>query len=82
MVKIVTRGESRKIKDRERKTAKRKDHLFQKSEINKNRIRIANLRKNEEYVQTSNIMRKNHQKQKRIEFCIPSYHSDYLDIPS
>ncbi|CAG8753931.1 25604_t:CDS:2, partial [Dentiscutata erythropus] len=35
MVDVVTRGESRKMKDRERKAAKRKDHFFQKSENNK-----------------------------------------------
>ncbi|CAG8852334.1 1935_t:CDS:1, partial [Racocetra persica] len=72
--KIVTRGKTRKIKDRERKATKHKDHLFQKSESNKNKICMTNLRKNEEYVQTSNIMQKNYQKQKRVKSRITSYH--------
>ncbi|CAG8685725.1 18449_t:CDS:2, partial [Dentiscutata erythropus] len=59
MVNIITRGESRKLKDRNRKAAKRSENLFRNSENEKLKKRVTNLRQNKEYVQASNLMRNN-----------------------
>ncbi|CAG8560301.1 1138_t:CDS:2 [Dentiscutata erythropus] len=66
MDNIITRGESRKIKDRQRKAAKRNDDLFRKSENEKLKKRVANLREDGDYIRASNSMRNNHRKQKKI----------------
>src|SRR5260364_56946 len=67
MVNIITRGEARRIKDRERKAAKRKNSIFRKSENERLRNRVTKLRQNEEYVQASNLKQSNRRKQKKIE---------------
>ncbi|CAG8796232.1 25768_t:CDS:1, partial [Gigaspora rosea] len=66
MDNIITRGESRKIKDRQRKAAKRNDNLFRKSENEKLKKRVANLCENSDYVRASNSMRNDRQKQKKL----------------
>ncbi|CAG8633577.1 25373_t:CDS:1, partial [Racocetra persica] len=52
--------ESRKIKNRQRKAAKHNDDLFRKSENEKLKKRMKNLRQNNDYVRASNSMQNDH----------------------
>ncbi|CAG8585564.1 20960_t:CDS:1, partial [Gigaspora rosea] len=63
IVNIITRGESRKMKDHERKAIKRKNSLFKKSESDRQKKYQANHYQDEDYVQSHNIIQKKSRKQ-------------------